>query len=130
MQGCLLKSLGYVNNVWLDKNDLIWNFIWVYQMRIMFSPIWIISLNFVIWRLFQNASTRVKSLEDSIEAERAAHLESKFNSEIIQVNLFFPIIQKNNHFLFLVFVGNFIFFWLIKAPLQSVHTQWLWDTVH
>ncbi|XP_035849773.1 trichohyalin-like, partial [Sander lucioperca] len=28
---------------------------------------------------------KVKSLESSIEAERAAHLESKFNSEIIQV---------------------------------------------
>ena len=31
--------------------------------------------------------TRVKSLEESIEAERAAHLESKFNSEIIQLRI-------------------------------------------
>ncbi|KAM6960442.1 uncharacterized protein ccdc171 [Tautogolabrus adspersus] len=30
---------------------------------------------------------RVKSLESSIEAERAAHLESKFNSEIIQLRV-------------------------------------------
>ncbi|XP_070812751.1 coiled-coil domain-containing protein 171-like, partial [Pituophis catenifer annectens] len=29
---------------------------------------------------------RVKKLEENIEAERASHLESKFNSEIIQVN--------------------------------------------
>lgn len=28
---------------------------------------------------------RVRKLEENIEAERAAHLESKFNSEIIQV---------------------------------------------
>ena len=27
----------------------------------------------------------MKSLEESIEAERAAHLETKFNSEIVQV---------------------------------------------
>uniref|UniRef100_A0A8C6XQ37 Coiled-coil domain containing 171 n=1 Tax=Naja naja TaxID=35670 RepID=A0A8C6XQ37_NAJNA len=32
------------------------------------------------------AMARVKKLEENIEAERAAHLESKFNSEIIQVN--------------------------------------------
>ena len=33
----------------------------------------------------QVSDQRVKSLESSVEAERAAHLESKFNSEIIQV---------------------------------------------
>ena len=41
---------------------------------------------------------RARSLEECVEAERAAHLESKFNSEIIQVSgyirllngLFFP----------------------------------------
>ena len=35
--------------------------------------------------MLQTAVSRVKTLEESIEAERAAHLESKFNSEIIQV---------------------------------------------
>ncbi|KAM3938351.1 coiled-coil domain-containing protein 171 [Leptodactylus fuscus] len=33
------------------------------------------------------ANQRVKRLEESIEAERAAHLESKFNSEIIQLRI-------------------------------------------
>ncbi|XP_040273182.1 coiled-coil domain-containing protein 171 [Bufo bufo] len=33
------------------------------------------------------AGQRVKRLEESIEAERAAHLESKFNSEIIQLRI-------------------------------------------
>jgi len=31
-------------------------------------------------------SQRARSLEECVEAERAAHLESKFNSEIIQVS--------------------------------------------
>ncbi len=34
---------------------------------------------------------RVKQLEEGIEAERAAHLESKFNSEIVQVLLFLTV---------------------------------------
>ncbi|XP_067839573.1 coiled-coil domain-containing protein 171-like isoform X2 [Heptranchias perlo] len=33
------------------------------------------------------AQLRVKTLEENIEAERAAHLESKFNSEIIQLRI-------------------------------------------
>ncbi|NWQ75820.1 CC171 protein, partial [Columbina picui] len=33
------------------------------------------------------ATVRVKKLEENIEAERAAHLESKFNSEIIQLRI-------------------------------------------
>ncbi|ETE67124.1 putative protein C9orf93 [Ophiophagus hannah] len=33
------------------------------------------------------AMARVKKLEENIEAERAAHLESKFNSEIIQLRI-------------------------------------------
>ncbi|XP_075066976.1 coiled-coil domain-containing protein 171 isoform X2 [Mixophyes fleayi] len=33
------------------------------------------------------ANQRVKNLEENIEAERAAHLESKFNSEIIQLRI-------------------------------------------
>ncbi|XP_070592989.1 LOW QUALITY PROTEIN: coiled-coil domain-containing protein 171 [Erythrolamprus reginae] len=33
------------------------------------------------------ATARVKKLEENIEAERAAHLESKFNSEIIQLRI-------------------------------------------
>ena len=45
---------------------------------------------------------RVKQLDENIEAERAAHLESKFNSEIVQVRFqcelmwinLFPKIEK------------------------------------
>ncbi|XP_061230652.1 coiled-coil domain-containing protein 171-like isoform X2 [Neopsephotus bourkii] len=33
------------------------------------------------------ATVRIKKLEENIEAERAAHLESKFNSEIIQLRV-------------------------------------------
>ncbi|MBN3303822.1 CC171 protein, partial [Amia calva] len=33
------------------------------------------------------ATQRVKSLEESVESERAAHLESKFNSEIVQLRI-------------------------------------------
>ena len=33
----------------------------------------------------QSARAKITSLEESVEAERAAHLESKFNSEIVQV---------------------------------------------
>uniref|UniRef100_A0A8C3PQ00 Coiled-coil domain containing 171 n=1 Tax=Calidris pygmaea TaxID=425635 RepID=A0A8C3PQ00_9CHAR len=33
------------------------------------------------------ATVRIKKLEENIEAERAAHLESKFNSEIIQLRI-------------------------------------------
>ena len=36
----------------------------------------------------QVAMARIKALEESIEAERAAHLESKFNSEIVQVRIY------------------------------------------
>ncbi|KAM7166078.1 coiled-coil domain-containing protein 171 isoform 3-T4 [Macrochelys suwanniensis] len=35
----------------------------------------------------ETATVRVKKLEENIEAERAAHLESKFNSEIIQLRI-------------------------------------------
>nr|CAB3228261.1 coiled-coil domain-containing protein 171-like [Phallusia mammillata] len=34
---------------------------------------------------YEDLSHRARSLEESVEAERAAHLESKFNSEIIQL---------------------------------------------
>uniref|UniRef100_A0A8D1AUN0 Coiled-coil domain containing 171 n=1 Tax=Sus scrofa TaxID=9823 RepID=A0A8D1AUN0_PIG len=36
---------------------------------------------------FEATTLRVRKLEESIEAERAAHLESKFNSEIIQLRI-------------------------------------------
>lgn len=35
--------------------------------------------------MLQIAVKKIKTLEGMIEAERAAHLESKFNSEITQV---------------------------------------------
>uniref|UniRef100_A0A8C6ZAX3 Coiled-coil domain containing 171 n=1 Tax=Nothoprocta perdicaria TaxID=30464 RepID=A0A8C6ZAX3_NOTPE len=35
----------------------------------------------------ETATIRIKKLEENIEAERAAHLESKFNSEIIQLRI-------------------------------------------
>ncbi|KAM4807949.1 coiled-coil domain-containing protein 171 [Rhinophrynus dorsalis] len=35
----------------------------------------------------ETANQRVKQLEENIEAERAAHLESKFNSEVIQLRI-------------------------------------------
>ncbi|KAK1175685.1 coiled-coil domain-containing protein 171-like [Acipenser oxyrinchus oxyrinchus] len=37
----------------------------------------------------ETALQRVKNLDENVESERAAHLESKFNSEIIQVNFVF-----------------------------------------
>ncbi|XP_069863794.1 coiled-coil domain-containing protein 171 isoform X3 [Dipodomys merriami] len=37
--------------------------------------------------IVQTTTLRVRKLEESIEAERAAHLESKFNSEIIQLRI-------------------------------------------
>ncbi len=37
--------------------------------------------------MFQTAVERIRSLEDAVEAERAAHLESKFNSEIVQLRV-------------------------------------------
>jgi hypothetical protein len=33
----------------------------------------------------QQTRERLKSLEEHVEAERASHLETKFNSEIVQV---------------------------------------------
>ncbi|XP_073907900.1 coiled-coil domain-containing protein 171 isoform X11 [Castor canadensis] len=36
---------------------------------------------------FETTTLRVRKLEENIEAERAAHLESKFNSEIIQLRI-------------------------------------------
>ncbi|XP_031746253.1 coiled-coil domain-containing protein 171-like isoform X2 [Xenopus tropicalis] len=35
----------------------------------------------------QDANRRIKSLEDNIEAEKAAHLESKMNSEVIKLQI-------------------------------------------
>lgn len=35
----------------------------------------------------ETATVRIKKLEENVEAERAAHLESKFNSEIIQLRI-------------------------------------------
>ena len=32
---------------------------------------------------------QIKTLEENVEAERAAHLETKFNTEVIQVSLYF-----------------------------------------
>ncbi|XP_064902231.1 coiled-coil domain-containing protein 171 isoform X5 [Columba livia] len=37
--------------------------------------------------ILQAATVKIKKLEENIEAERAAHLESKFNSEIIQLRI-------------------------------------------
>ncbi|XP_073084582.1 coiled-coil domain-containing protein 171 isoform X5 [Manis javanica] len=38
-------------------------------------------------KILQATTLRVRKLEENIEAERAAHLESKFNSEIIQLRI-------------------------------------------
>lgn len=38
-------------------------------------------------RELHDRTIRCRALEESVEAERAAHLESKFNAEIIQVAL-------------------------------------------
>ena len=35
--------------------------------------------------LLQTAVQRLRAVEESVESERAAHLETKFNSEIVQV---------------------------------------------
>lgn len=52
-----------------------------------------ISLDFNFFKMYSQAATvRIKKLEENIEAERAAHLESKFNSEIIQVNFLLSIL--------------------------------------
>ncbi|XP_066576800.1 coiled-coil domain-containing protein 171 [Amia ocellicauda] len=40
-----------------------------------------------LMRELETATQRVKSLEESVESERAAHLESKFNSEIVQLRI-------------------------------------------
>ena len=43
---------------------------------------------------------RARSLEECVEAERAAHLESKFNSEIIQVNHILSALAQTQFSLF------------------------------
>ena len=45
------------------------------------------SINTILTRMcmYQAAAARNRTLEENIEAERAAHLETKFNSEIVQV---------------------------------------------
>ena len=42
--------------------------------------------------LFQSALQRLRAVEESIESERAAHLETKFNSEIVQVNVTYLLV--------------------------------------
>lgn len=59
------------------------------------SVMFTISLDFNFFKMYSQAATvRIKKLEENIEAERAAHLESKFNSEIIQVNFLLSILQN------------------------------------
>ena len=43
-------------------------------------------IHILVYFYLQTATIRIKALEEGIEAERASHLESKFNSEIVQVN--------------------------------------------
>jgi len=56
----------------------------------------------VVCSIFQIASKRILCLEENIEAERAAHLESKFNSEIVQVRSivlsFYLLIKHNSYY--------------------------------
>ena len=52
---------------------------------------------------YQGAVAKIKSLEESVEAERAAHLETKFNSEIIQVTVYYISCTKGR---LVGFAGN------------------------
>lgn len=47
----------------------------------------------------QSALQRLRAIEESIESERAAHLETKFNSEIVQVPLviLFDLLLENSN---------------------------------
>ena len=85
----------------------------------------------------QQNQERIKTLEESIEAERAAHLETKFNSEIIQVivtlymisSLGARMLQWLGHLDFVVTV----FLWFLSLPqgfffsaLQFFYTHMNW----
>ena len=85
----------------------------------------------------QQNQERIKSLEESIEAERAAHLETKFNSEIIQVIITLYMICSlyqwwarmlqwlgHLHFVVIVFSSVLIFvsrllFWLSRFSIPT-----------
>ena len=44
-----------------------------------------VNIRFFWMHFFQQVRERLKTLEEHVEAERASHLETKFNSEIVQV---------------------------------------------
>ena len=85
----------------------------------------------------QQNQERIKSLEESIEAERAAHLETKFNSEIIQVIITLYMICSlyqwwarmlqwlgHLHFVVIVFSSVLVFvsrllFWLSRFSIPT-----------
>ena len=95
----------------------------------------------------QQNQERIKSLEESIEAERAAHLETKFNSEIIQVIITLYMICSlyqwwarmlqwlgHLHFVVIVFSSVLVFvsrllFWLSRFfyPHEQETTKWYED---
>lgn len=59
-----------------------------------------------LMRDLEAAMVRIKTLEEAVESERASHLESKFNSEIIQVaNQTYTLLNKN--IFYRVGFGNF-----------------------
>ena len=78
--------------LWYNVYDIIYDLI-----ALILSYLWILLLSamslmpcFTYWvivlvLLIQSALQRLRSIEESIESERAAHLETKFNSEIVQV---------------------------------------------
>lgn len=86
----------------------------------------------------QQNQERIKSLEESIEAERAAHLETKFNSEIIQVIITLYMICSlyqwwarmlqwlgHLHFVVIVFSSVLVFvsrllFWLSRFSIPTL----------
>ena len=92
----------------------------------------------------QQNQERIKSLEESIEAERAAHLETKFNSEIIQVIITLHMICSlyqwwarmlqwlgHLHFVVIVFSSVLVFvsrllFWLSRFSIPTWARNYKW----
>ena len=83
MDWCLSILFYNKPNFTIDK--LRWSEICCIQILYLCFDYCHICFFIIFLSLFKSALHKLRSIEENIEAERASHLETKFNSEIVQV---------------------------------------------
>ena len=83
MDWCL--SILFYNKPNFTVDKLRWSEICCIQILYLCFDYCPICFFIIFLSLFKSALHKLRSIEENIEAERASHLETKFNSEIVQV---------------------------------------------